>query len=89
MEMLRFQSLVLLTKKQYSIFLKKVFVFEKIGFKVEVLKTFKISSDCHIKTCGPLKRRAILKVPTTVFRRAYVLSVGFKIKPLRKSAFQC
>ena len=34
-----FSVLVLSTKKLYSRFLKKVFVFEKIGFKVKVLKT--------------------------------------------------
>ena len=28
-------------------------------FVVKVLKTFKISTDCHIKTCRFLKRRAI------------------------------
>ena len=84
-----FSILVLPTKKRYSSFLKKVFVFQKICFKVKVLKTFKIFSDCHIKTCRSLKRRAILKIPSTVFRRTYALSVGMKMKPLRKSVFQC
>ena len=41
MEMLCFQS----TKKRYSNFLKKVFVFQKTCFKFKVLKTFKISSE--------------------------------------------
>ena len=45
-----FSMLVLLTKKRYYSFFKKA-VFEKIRFKVKVLKTFKISNDCHIKTC--------------------------------------
>ena len=40
-----FSILVLSTKKRYSSFLKKVFVFQKICFKVKVLKTFKISTD--------------------------------------------
>ena len=44
------------TKIRYSRFLKKVFVFQKICFKVKVLKT-----------CRSLKRRAILKIPSTVF----------------------
>ena len=44
-----FLILVLSTKRQYSSFLKKVFVFQKISFKVLVLRTFKISSDSHIK----------------------------------------
>ena len=59
--------LVLSTKKWYSSFLLKVFVFQKIRFKAKVLKTFKLFTDCHIKTCPSLKRKAILKVPGTVF----------------------
>ena len=55
------------TKIRYSRFLKKVFVFQKICFKVKVLKTFETFIDCHIKTCRSLKRRAILKIPSTVF----------------------
>ena len=81
--------LVLSTKKQYSSFLKRVCIFQKIYFKVKVLKSFKISSDCHIKACQSLKWRAILKIPSTIFRRTYALSVGFKMKPLRKSVFLC
>ena len=46
-----FSILVLSTQKPYSSFLKKVFVFHKIRFKVKVLKTFKIFNDCHIKAC--------------------------------------
>ena len=57
-------------------------------FKVEVLKTFKISTNCHIKICCSLKWRAIFIIPSTVFRRTYALSVGFKMKTLRKSLFQ-
>ena len=37
-----FSILVLSTKKGYSSFLKKVFIFQKICFKVKVLKRFKI-----------------------------------------------
>ena len=44
-----FPILVLSAKKWYSIFLKKPFVFKKICCKVEVLKTFDISTDHHIK----------------------------------------
>ena len=47
--------LVLSTKKQY-------FSFQKIYVKVKLLKSFKISSDCHIKACRSLKWRAILKI---------------------------
>ena len=59
--------LVLSTKKWYSSFLRKVFVFQKISFKVKVLKTLKIFTDCHIKTSQSLKQRTILKIPRTVF----------------------
>ena len=58
---------VLSTKNQYSGLLKKVSVFQKIYFKVKVLKTLKISSGCHIKTWRSVKRRAILKITSTVF----------------------
>ena len=65
-EMLRFQSWSW-TKKRYSSFLKKVYVFQKICFKIKVLKTFKISSDFHINACRSVKRRAILKILSAVF----------------------
>ena len=41
--------LVLSNKKRHSSYLKKIFTFQKICFKV--LKLFKISTDCHMKTC--------------------------------------
>ena len=66
MEMM-FSILVVSTKKRYSSFLKKVFVFQKICFKVKVLETFENVPDCHIKTCRSLEWRAILKIPSTVF----------------------
>ena len=40
-----FSILVLSTKNLYSSFLKKVFLFQKISFKVKLLKTFNISTD--------------------------------------------
>ena len=40
MEMMRFSILVLPTKKRYHGFLKKVFAFQKICFKVKVLEKF-------------------------------------------------
>ena len=57
MEMM-FSILVVSTKKRYSSFLKKAFVFQKICFKVKVLKTFETFTDCHIKACLSLKRKA-------------------------------
>ena len=62
-----FSILVVSAKKRYSSFLEKVFVFLNVWIKVNVLKTSKTSTDCEIKTCRSLKRRAILKIPRTVF----------------------
>ena len=59
--------MTLSTKKRYSRFLKNVFIFQETYFKVKVLKTPKIFTDCHIKTCQPLKLRVILKIPSTLF----------------------
>ena len=55
------------TKKRYSSFLKLVSDLQKICFKVKVLKSFKVFTDCHIKTCRSLKRRAVLKIPSNCF----------------------
>ena len=74
-----FSILVLSTKKRYSNLLKKAFGFQKVCFKAEVLRMFKGCTDCHIKTCWSLKRRAILKIPKTAFRRTYALSVNYKM----------
>ena len=79
--------LVFSTKKWYSSFLKEVFVFQKICFKVKVLKMFKISTDCHIKHIDLPNRGLFLKSLVPFFRRTYALFVGFKMKPL--SVFQC
>ena len=62
-----FSILVVSTKKRHSSLLKNVFVFKKICVKVKVLKTFETFTDCHIKTCRSLKRRAILKMPSSAF----------------------
>ena len=64
-------------------FLKKVFVLQKICFKVKVLKTFKISADCHITYLS--NRGLFWKSLVPIFKRTYALSVVFKMKPLRKS----
>ena len=55
------------SKKRYSGFLKKIFVFGKIGFELKELETLKISTICHIKACRSLKQRALLKIASTVF----------------------
>ena len=66
-----FSILVLSAKKEYSSFLKKVFVFQKIYFKVKVFKTFKISSDCHMTGADPdfFKREGRSRSATMVGRR--------------------
>ena len=52
MDMLRFFNLRTFSYKLFTGFLKKkAFIFQKISFKVKVFKTFKISSDGHIKKC--------------------------------------
>ena len=82
-----FSILVLSTKKRYSSFLKKVFVFQKICFKVKVLKTFKIFTDCHIKACRLSNGGLFWKSLVPFFRTTYAFSVGFKVKSLRKGSF--
>ena len=62
-----FSILLVSAKKRYSYFEKKVFIFQKIAFKVKVLKTLKISIYCHVKTCWSCKPRVILKIPSTLF----------------------
>ena len=80
-----FSILVVSTKKQYSSFLKKVFVIQKISFKVKVSKTFETFTDCHIKTCRCLNGGLFWKSLAPLFRRPYGLSVGFKVKTLKKA----
>ena len=58
---------LLSTKQRYTRFLKMVLILHKTCFKVKVSKMFKISSDCHIRTCRSRKRRAIIKIPATIF----------------------
>ena len=65
--------------------MKTMFVFQKICFKLKVLKTFETFTDCHIKTRQSLNRSATLKISITVFQKNYALSVSFKIKTLKKN----
>ena len=82
-----FSILVLLTKKQYSSFLKKVFVFQK--FKVKVLKSLKTSTDCHINTCQSLKRKALLKIPSAVLQKNLCSFCWLQNETSKKSVFHC
>ena len=78
--------LVFSTKKWYSSFLKSVCLFQKIYFKVKVLKLFKMSSDCHIKACRSLKWRAILKIPILKEPMLFLLALKWN---LYEKAFSC
>ena len=73
-----FLVLILSTKKPYSSYLKKVFVFQKICFKFEVLKMFKISFQKY----PDLSNGGLILKSLT-----YALSVGFRLKPLIKGIF--
>ena len=66
-ENVAFSILVLSTKNGTPVFLKKVLVFQKTCFRIKVLKTSKISSVSHRKTYRSIKRKAILKIPSTAF----------------------
>ena len=79
-----FSVFVLSTKKAH---LKKIFVFQEISFKLKVLKLSKISSDCHIKTCRSLKRRAILKIASAVFQTNLCSFCWLKEKTSNKKRF--
>ena len=76
-----FSILVLSIKNRCSSFLEKVFLLQKIFYKVFI--TFKISSGRHLKTWWSLKWRAILKILSNLFWRIYALSYGFKRKLLK------
>ena len=82
-----FSILVLSTEKWGSSFLKKDFVFQKICFKVKKLKTFKISTDCHIKACWSRKRRAILKITGTFLKKNLCSFCWFQNQPSKKRRF--
>ena len=83
--------LVFSNKKCCSSFLKKIFVIQKICSKVKVLKTVKISNDCHIKTSRSRLRNGGIfwKILVPFFRKLDALSVGIKMKPLRKTVLLC
>ena len=83
-----FSILVLSTKKNGTpVFQIRFWFSRNFVSKLRHWKLFKISNDCHIKTCRSLKRRAKLKSLLPFFRRTYALFVGFKIKPLKKKCF--
>ena len=52
------------------------------------MKTFKTTSDCHIKTCWSHKWWAILKIPYTVFKKLVLFMYGLKWN-LEEKVFSC
>ena len=68
--------------------MKKYFLLQKSYIKVEGYKTFKISSDCHIKRCQTLKRRAIFKNWSTIFQRTSCFIIWFLNETSRKKRFR-
>ena len=55
-------------KKRFSRFLKKIFVSQKICFKVKVLKMFEtFERSALLKTYRSFKKRAFMKIPSTDF----------------------
>ena len=68
--------------------IKQIF-FERGESNFRVLKSFKISTDCHKKQVDLSNGVLFWKSLVPVFRSFYVLSFGFKVKPLRKRVFQC
>ena len=74
-------------ENRYSSFLKKVSVSQKIHFKVKVLKTFKISSACHINTCRLSNEGLFWKPLVLFFKVTYAIFVGFKMKTSKRKRF--
>ena len=56
-----------ITNFRISVTLNKESRSNGLTSKLKVMKTLKISSVCHIKIGQSLKRRAILKINSTVF----------------------
>ena len=83
-----FSISVVSTKIWSSGFLKKVFVFQKICFKVNVLKALETFTGFHIKTCRSLKRRAILKIHSTVFYKNLCFFCWLENKNSKKKRFR-
>ena len=64
-----FSILYFQLKNDTPFFWKGLTFLRKFVVKVKTFKTFKNSSCCHIKTWRSLKRKAILKNPSTVFKK--------------------
>ena len=71
--------------KHYSSFSNKVLFFQSACFKLKTLKTFQIYSDCYLKICRSRKRRATLKIPSTVFQKNHFFgkTIGMNARAFR------
>ena len=70
MEVLLFKSYSFQLKNSTAVFWQRFSSFKKI-FKVKVLKTFKVSGICHVKTYRSFNLRVILKIPSAVFQKNF------------------
>ena len=89
MEMLRFQFLYFQLKNSTPVFWERFLFFRKLVSMFELLKTFKFSSDCHIKACQPLKQRAISKISSNFFLKEPMLFLLALKWNLLDKAFAC
>ena len=84
MEMLRFQSYNFERQNDTLVFLKKILVFQKICFKVQLLKISKFPEIVTENHADLSNEGLFWKSLAPFFRRIYALSVDFKIKPLNR-----
>ena len=83
--MLRFQPYYFQVSNGSLGFGKKFSFLRKFFSQLKYANSSKFFKECHTKTHQSPKWMVILKFLSTVFRRTNVLSVRFKVKPLRKS----
>ena len=84
MEMMHFSILVLSIKKRAPVFWKR-FLFSRKSFsKFKYWKPLKFSVIATWKHADPPNGGLFWKSLVPFFTRTYALSVGFKMKPLRK-----
>ena len=84
-----FSILVLSTKKPSSIFSKRFSFSRKSISKLKYWKRSKFPLTVTLKHADPSNAGLFGKSLVPFIRRTYPLSVGFKMKPLRKNVFQC
>ena len=89
MKMIRFQSLVFQIKNSTPVFWKRFSFSRKSVSKLKCWNRSKFSLIIIKKHADLSDWGLFWKSLVSFFRTTYVLSVGFKMKPLRKSVFQC